>query len=155
MVAPCAPRQAPLSIATFFLVVALIMMTAAPIMLTRIRQFARRRFDVVFKWALLGYVIESAMNEFAFVRDHVRGSSLVIVTLMLAIFATSVPVTIAFTTARYADLENDKLCDVCELQLILRVRGAATRATSWSARTRFATNQDCASFRVSLCQRIP
>jgi hypothetical protein len=52
---------------------------------------------------LLAYVITSAMIELAFVRDHTRGSSLVIVTLMLVVFALSVPTTIAFTTARFAD----------------------------------------------------
>ena len=43
------------------------------------------------------------MIEFAFVHDHTRGSSLVIVTLMLVIFASSVPTTIAFTVARFAE----------------------------------------------------
>jgi Tfp pilus assembly protein PilX len=43
------------------------------------------------------------MIEFAFVRDHTRGASLFIVTCMLVIFALSVPTTIAFTTARFAD----------------------------------------------------
>jgi len=57
----------------------------------------------VFKWALLAYVITSGMIEFAFVHDHTRGSSLVLVTLMLVVFALSVPTTIAFTVARFAD----------------------------------------------------
>jgi hypothetical protein len=36
------------------------------------------------------------------VRDHTRGASLVIVTCLLAVFTLCVPLTIAFTVARYA-----------------------------------------------------
>ncbi len=107
IMASYAPRQAPLKLATALLVAALVLMATAVVTLARIRQFAWKRFAVIFKWALLAYAIESAMIEFAFVKDHMHGASLVIVTLMLAVFATSVPVTIAFTTARYADLEDD------------------------------------------------
>jgi len=61
------------------------------ILLARLKEFSRRTFANVFKWALLAYVITSGMIEFAFVRDHTRGSSLVLVSLMLVIFAISVP----------------------------------------------------------------
>ena len=69
----------------------------------RVRAFAWSTFTTVFKWALLAYAVTAAMIELAFVRDHTRGSSLVIVSLMLVVFAMSVPTTIAFTVARYAD----------------------------------------------------
>jgi len=42
------------------------------------------------------------MIEFAFVRDQTRGASLLICTCMLVVFTLSVPTTIAFTVARYA-----------------------------------------------------
>jgi uncharacterized membrane protein YdjX (TVP38/TMEM64 family) len=78
-------------------------MVAAGTLLIRIKDFAWSTFVLVFKWALLAYLITAGMIEFAFAHDHTRGTSLVIVTLMLVIFALSVPTTIAFTVARYAD----------------------------------------------------
>ncbi len=103
LLASYAPRVAPLAAATALLVVAAVLMVAAGTLLTRIKHFAWRTFALVFKWALLAYAITAGMIEFAFVHDHTRGSSLVIVTLMLVIFASSVPTTIAFTVARFAD----------------------------------------------------
>jgi CBS domain containing-hemolysin-like protein len=68
-----------------------------------VKDFSRTTFLKVFKWSALAYLVTAAMIEFAFVRDHTRGASLFIVTCMLVIFALSVPTTIAFTTARFAD----------------------------------------------------
>ena len=78
-------------------------MLASVVLLSRLKDFGWTTFWTVFKWALLAYAISAAMIEFAFVRDHTRGASLVVVSLMLVIFATSIPTTIAFTTARYAE----------------------------------------------------
>jgi len=103
LLASYAPRPAPLGLATALLVVAIALMVVAAGLLARIKEFAWVTFGVVFKWALLAYVIVAGMIEFAFVHDHTRGSSLVLVTLMLTVFALSVPTTIAFTTARFAD----------------------------------------------------
>jgi hypothetical protein len=94
---------APLGAATALLVAAAVLMVIAGTLLARIGDFAWATFALVFKWALLAYVVIAGMIEFAFVHDHTRGSSLVIVTLMLVIFASSVPTTIAFTVARFAD----------------------------------------------------
>jgi hypothetical protein len=58
---------------------------------------------MVFKWAVFADLVTAAMIEFAFVRDHTRGSSLVLVSCMLVVFTLCVPMTIAFTVARYAD----------------------------------------------------
>ena len=52
----------------------------------------------------MAYVLEAALIEFSFVRNHTSGSSLDIVSAMLVIFGVSVPTTIAFTVARYADV---------------------------------------------------
>jgi hypothetical protein len=103
VLASYAPRPAPLGLATTLLGVAIALMVVAVGLLARIEEFAWATFGVVFKWALLAYVIVAGMIEFAFVHDHTRGSSLFIVTLMLAVFALSVPTTIAFTTARFVD----------------------------------------------------
>ena len=42
------------------------------------------------------------MIEYAFLRDHVSGGALVILTLSLLVYAVQVPTLIAFTVARYA-----------------------------------------------------
>lgn len=105
LMASYAPRVAPLKLAAALMVVGWVLLLAAAGMLSRIDQFAWSTFAKVFKWALLAYIIEAGMIEFAFVKDHTRGASLVIVSLMLVVFATSVPVTIAFTVARYAEIK--------------------------------------------------
>jgi hypothetical protein len=102
LMASYAPRLAPLGIAEGLLVGGLVLLGAAAVLLYRLRDFAWRTFTTVFKWALLAYVITAGMIEFAFVRDHTRGTSLVVVTLMLVVFALSVPLTIGFTVARFA-----------------------------------------------------
>ena len=83
--------------------VAYALMVAALVLLSRIAGFAWSTFVRLFRWALLAYVVMSGMIEFAFIHDHTRGTTLTEVTLMLVIFALSVPTTIAFTSARYAD----------------------------------------------------
>jgi hypothetical protein len=103
LLASYAPRVAPLAAAAALLCVAVALLLAAGLLLARIKDFAWETFANVFKWALAAYVITAGMIEFAFVHDHTRGSSLVLVTLMLVIFALSVPTTIAFTVARFVD----------------------------------------------------
>ncbi|HUX03677.1 MAG TPA: hypothetical protein VMV53_02060 [Acidimicrobiales bacterium] len=107
VMASYAPRLAPLKAATALLVAAIVLLLGAVGLLFRIPEFAWARFLKVFKWSLLAYIIEAGMIEFVFVKDQMRGSSLLIVTLMLVVFATSVPVTIAFTTARYAEVGDE------------------------------------------------
>lgn len=103
LMASYAPREAPFPVATALLCLAAVVMIVVGVLLFRLRDFAWATFATVFKWAILSYVIAAGMIEFAFVHDHTRGSSLVVVSLMLVIFALSVPTTIAFTVARYAD----------------------------------------------------
>ena len=105
LLASYAPRPAPLGAAVTLLVVGASLLLGAGILLSRLKDFAWTTFFKVFKWELLAYVVVSGMIELAFVRDHVRGSSLVIVTLMLVVFALSVPTTAAFTVARYHGTE--------------------------------------------------
>ncbi len=103
LMASYAPRRPPLALPTSLLVASVLALAAAWVLLGRHRPFAWRTFRRVFKWALLAYVISAGMIEFAFVRDHTRGAPLVVVSCLLVVFATSVPTTIAVTTARYAD----------------------------------------------------
>ena len=102
IVASRAPPVAPLGLPLAFLCVGAVLLVAALGMLTQLKDFAWPMFMKVFKWELLAYVVVSGMIELAFVHDHMRGSSLVVVTLMLVVFAVSVPTTAAFTVARYA-----------------------------------------------------
>lgn len=98
-----APRTAPLGVASGLMAGGVVLMIAAGVALGRAHDFAWRTFRKVFKWALLAYAISAAMIEFAFVRDGTKGNSLVVVSVMLVVFASSVPATIAFTVARFAD----------------------------------------------------
>jgi hypothetical protein len=103
LMASYAPRKAPLSVAAALLVGGAILLGSAAVLLVRLKDFSRKTFLLVFKWAIFADLVTAAMIEFAFVRDHTRGASLVIVTFMLLVFTLSVPTTIAFTVARYAD----------------------------------------------------
>lgn len=103
LIASAAPHPAHLLAPTALLVSAWVLMAVALTLLARITAFSWTTFARIFRWALLAYVIMAGMIEFAFVHGHTRGTTLWEVTLMLVIFALSVPTNIAFTTARYAD----------------------------------------------------
>jgi hypothetical protein len=95
------PKHAQTGVAVAILAVAVALLLVNVFLLTRIHEFAWARFRQVAGWALLAYVIIGGMIEYAFVYDHTRGTQLVILTCMLALFVLNVPVLIAFTVARY------------------------------------------------------
>ena len=103
LMASYAPRKAPLGLAVGLLVVGALLLASAGVLLVGLKDFSRSTFLKVFKWAIFADLVTAAMIEFAFVRDHTSGASLLIVSCMLAVFTLSVPTTIAFTVARYAD----------------------------------------------------
>jgi len=103
LMASYAPRKAPLGAATTLLVVGASLLLSAGVLLVSVKDFSRTTFFKVFKWAIFADLVTAALIEFAFVRDHTNGESLLIVTGMLAVFTLSVPTTIAFTVARYAE----------------------------------------------------
>ncbi len=103
VLASYAPRRAPLGPVAALLGLAVALLVAVVVILSRLRNFAWSTFALVFKWALLAYVIEAGMIEFSFIRNHTSGSSLALVSGMLVVFGVSVPTTIAFTAARYAE----------------------------------------------------
>lgn len=103
LIAAHAPRPAPLAIPTTLMVLAYALMAAALVLLARIPDFAWTTFSRIFGWTLIAYVVMAGMIEFAFVHGHTRGTTLTEVSLMLVIFALSVPTNVAFTSARYAD----------------------------------------------------
>ena len=71
------------------------------VLLLRVEGFAWPRFRQVSGWALLAYAFTAGMIEFAFLRDHISGGALVVLTLSLIIYAVQVPTMIAFTVARF------------------------------------------------------
>jgi hypothetical protein len=95
------PRRAPLGGAFALLAVAAGLLLWNVISLARIQHFAWNTFFLVGKWALLAYGIIAGMLEYVFVFDHTRGSILLVLTLMLAIFAVNIPMLLGFSVARY------------------------------------------------------
>jgi hypothetical protein len=79
-----------------------VLLLAGGYLTARVRPFAWDRFFLVFRWALLAYVISAGMIAFAFVRDHTRGAPLAVVAVLLVIYALDVPLIIACTVARYS-----------------------------------------------------
>ncbi len=102
LMASYVPRRPPLAVPTALTVVSAALLLSGGYLASRLRPFAWDRFFLVFRWALLAYVISAGMIGFAFVRDHTRGAPLAVVLVMLVIFALDVPLIIAFTVARYA-----------------------------------------------------
>ena len=67
----------------------------------RVAGFRLVRFFQVAKWALCAYAITAGLILFAFVRDHLTGAPLAVLSLSLVVYAVHVPILIAFTVARY------------------------------------------------------
>jgi hypothetical protein len=95
------PAHVPLAPATVLLALSAALMAYNLLSLTRSPRFAWRRFFDVARWALLAYCITAGMIEFVFVRNHVSGGTLVVLTLSVAVYAVHVPTLIGFTAARY------------------------------------------------------
>jgi hypothetical protein len=95
------PQHVSLGPAIGLLIASAAVMTANMVLLSRVQGFAWARFFQVAKWALLAYVFTAAMIEYAFLRNHLKGGALVILTLSLVVYAVQVPTLIAFTVARW------------------------------------------------------
>ena len=92
----------------------------------RIAGFAWWRFVQVARWALLAYGFTAAMIEYSFVRNHVHGGTLVILSLSLIVYAVQVPALIAFTVARYeTGLLRPAQTRRLKLDWLLRARSSA------------------------------
>jgi hypothetical protein len=99
------PQHVPLGPAVALLAASALLLVGNVIALSRVRDFAWERFFTVGKWSLLAYVVIAGMIEYAFLQDHIRGGTLVVLTLSLVVFAVHVPMLVGFTVARYADSE--------------------------------------------------
>jgi hypothetical protein len=71
--------------------------------LSRVKGFAWTRFFEVARWALLAYLVIAGTIEYSFLRDHLSGGPLVVLSLSLVVFAVHVPLLIGFTVARYQE----------------------------------------------------
>ena len=95
------PRHLPLAPAVALLAASALLLAGNLIALARVRDFAWERFFQVGRWSLLAYVVIAGMIEYAFLRDHLTGGPLVVLTLWLVVFAVHVPTLVGFTVARY------------------------------------------------------
>jgi hypothetical protein len=95
------PQRVPLAPAVVLLVLSALVLAGNLFLLTRVRGFPWDRFLGVAKWALLAYAITAGLILYAFVRNHVSGGPLVVLTLSLVVYAVHVPTLIGFTVARY------------------------------------------------------
>jgi hypothetical protein len=100
------PRHVPLAPAIALLAASALLLVGNMIALSHVRNFAWDRFFSVGKWSLLAYVAIAGMIEYAFLRDHIRGGALVVLTLSLVVFAVHVPILVGFTVARYAGADD-------------------------------------------------
>jgi hypothetical protein len=98
------PRPAPLPLLVALLAAAAVLVLADVALLARLREFAWPVFFQVAKWSLLAYSVMYGVLEFTFVYDHVAGSTLVVLTLMLVVIAVDVPMLFGFSVARYAEV---------------------------------------------------
>ncbi len=95
------PNHVPLAPAVVLLVLSVLLLVINLVMLARVPDFAWDRFFQVGKWSLLAYVGIAGMIEYVFLRNHLRGGPLIVLTLSLVVFAVHVPTLVGFTVARY------------------------------------------------------
>jgi len=99
------PRHVPLGPAVALLAASVIVLAVNIFLLSRVRDFDWPRFFEVGKWSLLAYTVIAGMILYVFLRNHISGGSLVVLTLSLVVFAVHVPMLVGFTVARYSDRE--------------------------------------------------
>ena len=99
------PRQVPIGPAVALLVASALLLAVNVFLLSRVRGFAWDRFFEVGKWSLLAYAVIAGIIEYVFLRNHLRGDALIVLTLSLVVFAVHVPMLVGFTVARYADTD--------------------------------------------------
>jgi Na+-transporting methylmalonyl-CoA/oxaloacetate decarboxylase gamma subunit len=103
------PQHVPLGPAIGLLVASILLVGFNLASLTRVQNFAWHRFRQVARWAFLAYVVTAGLIEYAFLRDHISGGALVVLTLSLLVYAVQVPMLISFTVARYETSEAPAL----------------------------------------------
>jgi hypothetical protein len=97
------PRHVPQGPTITLLAAAVVLLATNVMLLARIQPFAWRIFRVVTAWVFAAYIVIAGMLEYVFVYDHTRGTQLLILTAMLAVFAVDIPLLLGFSVARYQD----------------------------------------------------
>jgi hypothetical protein len=95
------PNRVSLTPAIILLAGSAVLLGVNVTLLARVKGFAWDRFFQVGKWSLLAYVVIAGMIEYVFLRNHLSGGPLVVLTLSLVVFAVHVPTLVGFTVARY------------------------------------------------------
>ena len=95
------PQHVSLTPAVILLAASACLLGVNLVTLARVKDFHWGRFATVARWSLLAYLVIAGMIEYAFLRDHVSGGALVVLTLSLIVYAVHVPMLIGFTVARY------------------------------------------------------
>lgn len=98
-------KEPALTVPGIFVGVAVVMEIVAVALTASVKPFAWSTFVMVFRWALLAYVLQSAIIEWAFIKNDVPGGPLTVLSIGIFVFATIVPLMIAFTAARYQQVE--------------------------------------------------
>jgi hypothetical protein len=99
------PQHVPLGPAIALLIASALLLVGNLAMLARAPGFAWARFFDVAKWALLAYAVTAGLIEYTFLRNHLKGGALVVLTLSLVVYAVHVPTLIGFTVARFHEPE--------------------------------------------------
>jgi len=97
------PEHVPLAPAVVLLAASAVVLGVNMFLLSRVQGFDWPRFFEVGKWSLLAYLVIAGMVEYVFLRNHLSGGPLIVLTLSLAVFAVHVPMLVGFTVARYSD----------------------------------------------------
>jgi hypothetical protein len=100
------PNHVPLGPAVALLAASVLLLVGNLVALALVQDFPWGRFLDVAKWTLLAYVVIAGMIEYSFLRDHIKGGVLVVLTLSLVVFAVHVPVLVGFTVARFYEPED-------------------------------------------------
>ncbi|MGZ6213723.1 MAG: hypothetical protein ACXWMG_02085 [Candidatus Limnocylindria bacterium] len=95
------PNEPSLAVPAALLALSALILAVNVVLLLTLRDFAWRTFSTVGRWALLAYTVSGGMIEFTFLHNHVSGTPLLLLTLMLLMFVINVPLIISFTVARY------------------------------------------------------
>jgi hypothetical protein len=95
------PQHVSLTPAIVLLAASALLLALNLVLLSRVKGFAWDRFFQVGKWSLLAYAVIAGMIEYVFLRNHLSGGPLIVLTLSLVVFAVHVPILVGFTVARY------------------------------------------------------
>jgi hypothetical protein len=97
------PRHVPQGPTIALLSAAAALLALNAVLLARIKPFAWGVFRLVAGWVLVAYLVIAGMLEYVFIYDGTRGTQLLILSLMLAVFAVNIPMLLGFSVARFQD----------------------------------------------------